>query len=179
MDYKFIIPVVVSTIAALFSILAYRRNRRFANENHLFEKKLDVYSLILNELNKLLIIYDNQINLGSVILRLQNTANDERTKELNDTSDKFDEVSDNFRAFCMSHSLLVPNNILTKIEKLIDKLYLSSTPRSNTITIPNIINYLSENYDELLGMSNDLINEMRKDLNIDELNTLLYKRLKK
>lgn len=177
MDYKFIIPVVVSAIAALFSILVYRRNRRFANENHLFEKKIEVYSLILNELNHLLIIYDNQINLASGMLRLQN--NDDSLKELNKVADKFDEVSDKFRALCISHSLIITNSILTKIEKLIDKLYLTSSPRSNTITIPNILNHLSEYYDELLGMSNDLINEMRKDLNIDELNTLLYKRLKK
>ncbi len=69
--------------------------------------------------------------------------------------------------------------MLEHIESLMNKIYLSMAPDFNAKDIPNIDKYVDSVYDELLDISNQINQEMRKDLNVDELNTLLYKRLKR
>jgi len=179
LDYRFLIPTLVSAIAALFSILAFRRNRRFANENHLFEKKIEAYSLILGELNQLLTKYEKHISNFKFVAKNSKIFNPDAVDTINKAADDLDEISDKFRSLCTSSSLLLPKSMLEHIEILMDKIYLSMAPDYNTIGIPNIEKYVDSVYDELLGLSNQINQEMRKDLNVDELNTLLYKRLKK
>lgn len=179
LDYKFLIPTIVSAVAALFSILAYRRNRRFANENHLFEKKIEAYSLILGELNQLLRKYENHISNFKYIIKSSKTFNSDAADSLNTAANDLDRISDQFRSLCTSSSLLLPKTMLEYIEKLMNKIYLTIAPDFSSKDIPDVDKYADAVYDELLELSNMINQEMRKDLNVDELNTLLYRRLKK
>jgi hypothetical protein len=178
-DYKFAVPTIISAIAAIFSILAYRRNRRLTNENHLFEKKVEIYSSILGELNQLLINLENHLSRFKFHSLQKTDFDKDFSTSLNNTADEIDEMSDKFRALCISSSLLLPESVFKTINILINKLYLSPTPNSDSKSIPNLSKYLDGNLDELLALSNQINQEMRKDLNIDDLNDLLYKRLKK
>lgn len=53
-DFKWMALTIISVIAAVFSILTYKRNRRLDNENHLFRTKMESYAKILGEITTFL-----------------------------------------------------------------------------------------------------------------------------
>ena len=176
-DYKFLIPTIVSGIAALFAILSYRRNRRFNNENYLFEKKVESYSIILQELDRLIVKYERHLDEFKIIAKIPNRVDQTILEQLNQKADELEESTDSFVGLIISKSLVLPENIVDKLDQVQEILYESTIPGTEFIKYPEVIKKTDQHIETLLDLANEINDEMRNDLNIEKLNNLLYKRL--
>lgn len=164
-----VIAVLISVGGFIIAILAHKRNRRLENENHLYKLKIEVYNDILREMSRLLDMMDEAWHY----------VNGQKGKFSDDEKEEFeqmvDEINDgiiDFSSFITSKSLLIPTKLVEMLE-IFDMAILKSNIEKNTLQIENkIIDECNEKADKILS-------EMRKDLNIDTLNVLLFNRIKK
>ena len=61
MDFKDFFALLFSFLAFVLSLLIYKQNKHFENENHIFKLKIDTYLSILRELQKLIKLLDKKI----------------------------------------------------------------------------------------------------------------------
>lgn len=183
-DYlKAIIPTAISLIAAIFSILTYRRNRRIENENYIFKIKQENYAKILSEINRLINELQEYIIEFRSYLKEMDTLSNERLKELEEEINKMaDEVDDlifKFDDSVITNSLVIPKNVLDKLEEFSDKLFDSELPENVDENQEELLAKLDDHVSELIRSANDINDLLRSDLKVEELNTSLYRRLKR
>ncbi len=175
MDIKFTLTLLISFGALLFSFLNYRRSRKFENENFIFKTKVEVYSRILTELNKLLIELQDNLDEAKEYFK---DLTDENLDILNEQADKLDNLCFAFQDFIISNSLIIPENVSTALEAFCDKVLDTDTLDSETKNTSTTILEIEKAIDELISDADKINILLRKDLHIDELNSSLYKRLK-
>jgi len=173
-----IMAIVVSGVAACFSILTYRRNRRLENENHLFKLKVDAYAKILSELNSLVNNIQRHVNSARSVLSNQNIKNRDEDK-IDDSADEVDDLCFKFDDTIVANSLIMPENIISVLENISDKIMNGETVDSLSENPKETLKKLDEVLNELISDGNNLNDLMRKDLKIAELNLSLYKRIDK
>ncbi len=174
-DYRLLIPTVVSAIAALFSILTFRRNRKLENENYLFRSKIEHYPIILTEMNKIL----NLLNRN--LIQLENHFNDKQPlteDEIDDLADIVDEAFDSLDVVIFSNSLLLPATITLKLEEIVVIGYNLELPHILNDYDKNHVSHFKSALDLLFDKANEINNLTREDLNIEALNKSLYRRIK-
>lgn len=123
-DYKFWLPLVVSFGAFLFTFLNFRRSKRFENENHIYKLKVEIYSKIIAELVKL--IDELQANIIDAKNYMEHQDEDMFMK-LNESADKIDKISFSFDTFLVSNSLVIPEKVLSRLNKF-STLLLETDP---------------------------------------------------
>jgi hypothetical protein len=175
METKEWITLAASLGALLFSLLNYRRNSRFDNENYLYRQKVEAYSKILAELNKLIDEISDEIVLAK--LHLANPT-EESNIELSKAADEIDQVINTYDHIFISNSLLIPEAVLKPLEQFSDFLLNSDLTIEEDEMNSVLIEKIDIHFDELLAKANALNELMRKDLHIERLNGILYKRLK-
>lgn len=182
---KIAIPTAISLIAAIFSILTYKRNRRLENENYIYKTKYESYATILGEMNKLInglqdYIFEFQDYLHQRDKsELSNDELDELDDEIDELSDKVDELIYAFDDTIISNSLVIPKDVLDKLERFSEKLLDSELPESIDENYNDLLQKLDKHISELIHDANTISGMLRSDLNIEELNLSLYRRIKK
>lgn len=184
-DYlKIIIPTAISLVAAIFSILTYRRNRRFDNENYIYKTKHESYAKILGEMNKCINTLQDYIFDFKEYIHYRNSTklSDE---ELDKLDDKIDDLADNtddliyhFDDIVISNSLVIPKEVLTKLERFTEKLFEGELPESIDENYNDMLTKLDKHISVLINDANIISGLLRDDLNIESLNSSLYRRLK-
>ena len=179
---QFLIPTIISLIAAIFSILTYQRNRRFENENYIYKTKHESYAIILRELNNLLTKIQNySLEFKGYLDQIARPSlSEKKLEELKDEidalADKADELVYHFDDIVISNSLVIPKLVLTKLEEFTIKLYENDIPDSLDQN-QNDLKKLEELISRLLVDANQINEMLRNDLNIESLNITLYRRI--
>ncbi len=162
--------------ALIISLLAFLRNRRFENENHIYRLKIEIYSKFLSELNSFL----NKVEDYKAIIKIHNRDTTLATKEnVLLESDKVDDLIFAFDDLIITNSLILPQTIIDELDNFSDMMYDIRSIEENSVIdedFYNIVNRILDKLNESADKVNDL---MRKDLHVVELNSQLYKRLKK
>jgi len=172
------IAVLVSGLAALFSFLTYRRNRKLENENHIFKLKIEAYSIILSELNTLINAFQKHLNKAKTFISKRNT-NDLDEDNIDDSANEVDDLCFKFDDTIVSNSLILPENILRSLEKISKKIMNEETVDSLSENRNEAFKRLDLMINEIISDANKLNDSMRKDIKIVELNLSLYKRIAK
>jgi hypothetical protein len=176
-DLKWIILTIISVVAAVFSILTFKRNRRLENENHLYRIKMDSYAKVLGEittfLNRLQDYLKQFKEYGSTPLVSTTTKN-----ELNDLAKNVDGLIFAFDESVTKNSLVISQDVLSKLNLFSLKLFGTEIPEVNLSKQEHIVEKLDNYVAEIIIDANDINELMRRDLNIDELNLSLYRRIK-
>lgn len=175
MDIKDFFTLLFSFLAFVISLLIYKQNRHFENENHIFKLKIDTYLSILKELQKLINLLDKNVNYLKEVIATGKLGS-EIEKKLSEEADIVDEKCGEFQDFIVTNSLIIPENILNELMAFCDKIM--KTDSIDVIDTENEIVVAEKFIDELI-LDADKINEhLREDLQINKLNNSLYKRLK-
>lgn len=164
-----VIAVLISIGGFVVALLAHKRSRRFDNENHIYKLKIDACYNILKEITKVLNLIDNAWHFANSI---KENPNNEEREELMQLADTIDNKVLAFSYVIATNSLVLPTSLVTILDEFSEYL-LKSDVEGNTLKAENeIINECHNKADKILS-------EMRKDLNIDTLNVLLFNRIKK
>jgi vacuolar-type H+-ATPase subunit I/STV1 len=173
------VPTAVSLIAATFSILTYRRNRLIENENYIFKTKQESYTKILYELGTTIDLL--QKYLGDLSFFIENRHEfdeDELEDELDERGNKIDDSIFNLENVIISYSLVTPKKVLDIIDRLFDCLGALTIPGTQDNNLALEKKKLDKAIGTIIKFANEINEEMRIDLNIEELNFSLYKRIK-
>jgi len=175
MKVESLITIIISSGALLFSFLNYRRNSRIDNENHLYKLKMDIYSKILFELGELIEKIDEHY------LDLKDYSEGEISlskEEILEMEEELEDVCYAFNNFITANSLVLPKDIIATLEKLCDDTIKKQFEINYQKLNHQALQHLNNLTDDLINKANSINELMRKDLQIEKLNILLYKRLK-
>ncbi len=165
-----LISFFISFITILFTYLSFKRERRFENENEIFKLKIQVYNTFTIEIDKILLFYEDCLEkLNDHKKGLEILTEDELWK----IGDDIDDEGDKLLMLFSRNQLLLSNETIAKIEKFCDDFIYQD---------PNLvveITSLDKALDKMYEHADNLINELRKDLNIQSLNETLFKRINK
>lgn len=175
MELKDILTLFFSLGAIVFSFLSYKRGNRFENENHLFKTKVDTYTKVLAELQKLIRLLEDNIEEAKEYLK---NPNEENFEILNDLADEVDEACFLFNDFVIANSVIIPKQVIDSLSQFCDKVLDTETLDSETRNTEEDIREIETKIDELVEEADHISDSLRKDLHIDELNSSLYRRLK-
>lgn len=174
MDFKDFFALLFSFLAFVLSLLIYKQNKHFENENHIFKLKIDTYLSILRELQKLINLLDKNINYLKDVIATGKYGSEIENK-LSEEADIVDEKCGEFQDFIVTNSLIIPENILNELMAFCDKVM--ATDSIDGIDTEDEIKMAEKFIDDLI-LDADKINEhLRVDLQINKLNNSLYKRL--
>ena len=177
-DLKWTILTIISIIAATFSILTFKRNKRLENENHLYRIKMDSYSKILQELTTLinrLQDYLKQFKDYSLLDFKSAITND----EINKLAKRIDDLIFAFDESVSKNSLVISKEILLELNLFSLKLFGTEIPEAYQSKQEQLLEKMDDGIAEIIIDVNNINELMRKDLNIDELNLSLFKRIKR
>lgn len=175
MDIKDFFALLFSFLAFILSLLVYKQNKHFENENHIFKLKIDTYLSILRELQKLINLLDNKLNFLKDVIE-SGKEGPEIENKLVKEADIVDEECGQFQDFIVTNSLIIPENIINELMSFCDKVMANDS--IDVIEAENEIKKAEKFIDNLI-LDADKINEhLREDLQINKLNNSLYKRLK-
>lgn len=165
-----VLTILISIVALVFSILAYKRGASIENENHLFKLKVDIYSKLLLELNKLLDALNDHFKNAKKILNDKPYNVEEKIEEQAKIVDKrcFE-----FSDFVVSQSLIIPEAVLAQLIIFTEKIIENQELPDQHLLIDRLGKLLAE----LLNDANDINIALRNDLHIDKLNMTMYRRL--
>lgn len=176
MKFNDILTLVFSSGALFFSFLNYNRGRRFENENFIYKTKVDIYVKILCELEKLIRFLEENID---DLKEYHKDRSNENLKKLDELADEVDEICLAFNNFITGNSLIIPANIVRRLSLFCDKILDGETFDSETDDISTNIQIAERALDDLIKDADNISVELRKDLHIDDLNSTLYRRLKR
>lgn len=176
LELKDIITLIASFGALVFSFLNYRRSRKYENENHIFKLKIELYYKIITEANGVL----NGLNLiarqGQDAIQSNSGLAMEKLNELAKVADR---VSFEFDDFVIVNCLIVPEKILIRINQFSKKLLEDANLYGEYSESKNPLDNIDKFIDELYLDIAEIAELFREDLNVDKLNTSLWKRLRR
>lgn len=175
MSLNDVLTLIFSSGALLFSLLNFRRGRRFENENFLYKTKVEVSIQILGKLERLIRFLADNIEDAKLFLE---SPNEEGKEELNLAADEIDEACYEFNNFITGNSLVIPDKIVRMLSNFCDKILETDGLDSENDDLVGMIGIAENRIDGLLKDANQISIEIRKDLRIDELNSTLYRRIK-
>jgi hypothetical protein len=168
-DIFSIFAVVVSIGSFIIAMLSFNRNKRFENENHLYKIKMEKYHELVIKMSDILLSFDTKLDLADFTLKNQTKEN---IDSLLEAAEEIDEEVVVFGYYVSSHTLVYPKSIVQYLENFVDYLGDSDIEEGETKKQKGII-------ENCYGLADKILDAMRKDLNIDELNISLFKRIKK
>ncbi len=160
-----LIALFVSLGALLISYFSFRRGNRMDNENHLFKMKLDIYSKLLGDLDRL------SWYLNDSMIKFNKPKIYELTEaDIDALADEVDEKIYEFGYKVSEYSLYFSDKIFDKVEDIFDLLYDQDEEMK--------IEEFKMIFNEILSKSNDLNELMREELQLETLNKSLFNRIK-
>lgn len=168
-----ILSLVLSAAAFLFTVLIYRRRRTFENENHFFNYKLEQYGNIIANASELLeLIYTN---LHDLLYEVTDGPNKETLDEI---SDEVEEKMISFRVHLHKGCAFIPRNIIDRLDSLYEEIL--QTQECLAEEVPQIKNIESaiDCIDTITAHLDEIINDMRADMGIENIDIRLKRRVK-
>lgn len=150
------------------SALTYRRNRRIENENHLFKTKTEIYNTLTRKAYELVHFYEDAYLEVKFAINVGNP----KQIDFDKYSDEIDIKGYNFEKEAALHSLLLPIKVLDSIDEFVDAVIYGESPEE--LTLDTMRKTLLIVYEKV----EVLINDFRKDLNVEVLNESLFRRIK-
>lgn len=167
-DWLTLFTFIISSGSLLISLLSFRRSKKLDNENHLFKCKIEVYQMVARSISELLKSIDNKCTLLDKYL--QNPSNESKTILLK-SADIIDSEVINFH-FMLQGNLLVMSEIVYKpIDEFVDFLFDSKTQNFDYDVLLNAVT-------SCFNKAEEIVSAMKEDLNLQVLDTSLFKRLK-
>lgn len=156
-----VLTIIISAAAYYNSRKAYKRDNSLNTENHLFEKKLETYNFILGELDSLLdFCNDLYLDLKHKVI--------ETGDQLESRVDEVDERIYKFDNHVIARSLHLSDSVEDKMIDLTKELISGD---------PSKVDSWEELYNKLLNRANELSIDMREELQLEKLNSKLFRRL--
>lgn len=168
-EYFSIIAITISLSAIIISYLTYRREKKQANQDILFQEKLLAYKEISFFANKL---HSDFYLIVEIVQDFEGSEKDWEQKFDSYSSQYYKQAFD-FRKSLSMYMVLFPNKIYLQIEEFAMNsvgFVTSSSHGKSDITI--------DSYDKLENQLYNIIDLIRSDLNVDNLNIELSKRLR-
>lgn len=175
MELSNILTVIFSSGALIFSLLNYNRGKRYENENFIYKEKVEVYSKILCDLEKLIRFLSHSINSAEYYLEDPNTEN---RKVLNTLANEVDQICYDFNNYITGHSLIIPESIVRLLSNFCDKILDNESLDSGSQLTKKDIHNTDKLINSLVKDAETIGVALRKDLHIDTLNSSLFRRLK-
>jgi hypothetical protein len=170
-----VLTLIFSSGALIFSLLNYRRGKRYESENYLFKAKVEVYTKILCDIEKLIRFLGKSIGEAREYMA---DSSKENRKCLDNLADEVDETCYEFNNYITGHSLVIPEKIVRLLSNFCDKILDNESLDSQSKIQDNSITEAEKFIDELIVDAEMIGVELRKDAHIDELNSSLFRRLK-
>ncbi len=174
-----ILSILVPSVTVIFAILTFRRNRRIENENYIYKSKVEAYTKILKELTALISQFQKYYIESKLIIDRIGELNEADFKIINEMADHTDDLIFDFDDTVTVNSLLIPEKVLEPIENLSIKLLGIHLPEPEEIKINELLVTFNSLIDDANREANNVYKFMREDLNSDDLNNTLFKRIKK
>jgi hypothetical protein len=173
-DFSDIITSVISGIALVLSILAYRRQRSFDNENHFFQVKLENYSEIIGSAAEVFgSVYDN---LQEIEYELSELLPDNEV--LHELCVSIEDSMDDFRIALHRTAGFMPKEIVAELDDFFNTLYdLQFAVHHKNIDKKE----LAASIDKAANLEDQIdsiTNLMREDLGIEIIDRRLKRRSK-
>jgi len=174
MEIKEVLTLFASLGALIFSLLNFRRNKRLDNENHLYKTKMEIYSKLLGELSEFINCYEDSILKAQEYLDNRAVVTAE---ELDRAADDIDEAAIDFINFIVKNSLVIPVGVTNHLEDFANYLTRIDMPDEDKISKATIKD-LDKEITVIIEKANRINDLLRDDLQIEQLNSLLHRRLK-
>lgn len=163
-----IVALSIGTINLVFTFILYKRNRTFENENFLYKMKFEKYSLIISELDKLMnYLYAETLKLHDSSFNIFTDTNLQA-----DLADEVDKKIFEFNSLVVSCSMYCTVRVYDLLDDFDTALLDVETNYHNK-------EQLKIYFDVLYDKGNQINETIRHEMQLDELNASLYKRLKK
>jgi len=168
-DIISILTVLISINALVVATLSYRRDRNKSNQDFLFQEKVLVYKELIYHVNYIFesfydLVEDLQDHDGSL---------KKWEKYLNKESESYDDLVTEFQNYIFRALPMIPSEIYKQLIEFGQEsrhFITSAFNKNEVLTI--------EAHDKLEKNLRNIINLVRKDLNVDKLNIALSRRLK-
>ena len=164
-----IIAIGISLFAFLISFLSFRRDKKKANQDLLFQEKLNAYKEISFLGNK---IYGDFFDLINLIQEFEGKP-EKWEKRFVKFSDQYYDQAFEFQNLLNKYMVILPNKIFKSVED-----YSMNLMGFVTVTGSGNNEIIIDSYVRLGDHLQIIIELIRKDLNADKLNVELSKRIK-
>jgi hypothetical protein len=167
-QYLTLLSFLVSGGAFIISALTFRRNRRLENENHLYKLKTDTYNLLTRKVYELVAFYED------VYFKAKDQVESGSMEKID-----FDRLADDIdlKGYYLEkevacQSLLLPATVLTTLEDFLDLVIYDAPEEEPTLE------YMNDTLLRIYSKAEEVINTFRVDLNVNQLNASLFRRIK-
>jgi len=164
-----LVAVGISLLAFLISYLTYRREKRKANQDLLFQEKINAYKEISFLGNK---IYSDFFDVINLVQDFDGTKKEWEKKFIKFSDDYYDQAFE-FQNLLSKYMVILPNKIYKSVED-----YSMNLMGFVTMSAHNDNEIIIDGYDRLGDHLKVVIELIRSDLNVDKLNVGLSKRIK-
>lgn len=168
-DILAILTTIISIGAFIVATLSYRRDRNKSNQDFLFQEKVLVYKELIFHANY---IFESFFDLMDELLDHEG-SNKNWEKFLNKESEFYDNLVSEYYKHIFRALPMIPSDIykqLIKFGQESTNFITSAFDKDETLTIAA--------QEKLEKSLKDIINLVRKDLNVEKLNVALSRRLK-
>ncbi|MCP9749669.1 hypothetical protein [Ferruginibacter sp. HRS2-29] len=159
------ISAFVALFAALVSYKVYRNSRTLENENHIYKYQLDHFQPLVVAAYEMLDVIDENI---AAVKEIQ-VYDDEMIEEV---EEDLDDATDLFRGALIEHSLFLPTEIVKKLENFYEAVFAIVDVDFYDLAKADF------DYEEFENQFMNIVNQLRNETFIDEMNLKLRKRLK-
>jgi hypothetical protein len=166
-----ILSLIVSAGALFFTILIYQKRRTFENENHFFQYKLEQYGLLIGQVSGLLELLHN--NFHDLLYEVLDGPDGDVLDEIHEEIDK---KMIEFRIMLHKGCAFIPENIIDKLDELYDEIMETQTCLEKQLIVSSELEAAISRINPLTDNLENIINEMRKDLGIENIDTRLKRR---
>lgn len=166
-----ILSLTVSAGALLFTILIYQRRRTFENENHFFQYKLQQYGLIIETASELLELMHN--NFHDLLYEVNEGPDEEIVDEIQQEIDK---KMANFRVILHKGCAFISQKINDRLEELYNHILDTQACLEKQVVEKAELEKAIDRIDPLTDELEKVINEMRSDLGIENIDLRLKRR---
>lgn len=163
------LAIVISIVALVVPYLTYKREEKQANQDIIFQEKVNAYKAITHES---FTIYQNYFDLVNKVQFYEGTEDEWENTVLKEVT-SFYHLSFDLKKSLYSYSVLLPSNIFKEAEELSESFlgFVTNATHCNSRII-------IESYEHIGNKLYKLVDLIRKDLNVDVLNTELSNRIK-
>lgn len=166
-----ILTGIISIVALVYSTKSFYLTKRLDTENILYQEKIQSYKEVLTTLNDLL----NTIQRSFATLNPMIIGKEEMDKDfIEELAGEIDDKTDLLDNIIISNSIIFSEKTIEKLEEIVDLLY--QEPALDTLNSNTTKSY-NESIDRLLKKAEEIYTAIRADLNTEDINLTLFKRI--
>ncbi|MBN8837197.1 MAG: hypothetical protein J0I09_08060 [Sphingobacteriia bacterium] len=166
-----VLSLTVSAAAFFFTVMIYRKRRTFENENHFFQYKLQQYGTIIETVSQLLELMHR--NFYDLLYEVIDGPDDEVVNEIQEEIDK---KMMELRVILHKGCAFIPQKIIDGLDELYDHIIDTQACLEKQEPGKAELEKAIDRIDPLTDELENVINEMRSDLGIENIDMRLKKR---